>query len=192
MCSRSKKYCWKLDYQIFFSFRKYDWIEYEDGTVLGRKGQCEGKHFQKETLSTQLFGSILRTLTLFLGSVVSQSFWCCHKLVLPSIYPICLPVCLSIYLYIPVCPPDLTSIYPVLMPAPTFMPAFLPLCRSLLPSVLSSCLSFCPSVFPSISPICLPFCLFVCQHPCLSVCLFVYLPYLFSVPACLFVSLSCL
>ena len=29
------------------SERKYDWIEYEDGTRLGRKGQCASKDFSK-------------------------------------------------------------------------------------------------------------------------------------------------
>ena len=35
--------CWKL---IFVSDqnRKYDWIEYEDGRILGKKGQCASKN----------------------------------------------------------------------------------------------------------------------------------------------------
>ncbi len=186
MCSRSKKYCWKLDYQIFFSFRKYDWIEYEDGTVLGRKGQCEGKHFQKETLSTQLYGSNLRTLTLFLGSVVSQSFWCCHKLVLPSIYPICLSVCLSICIHLSVRQSYLPNIQSSWLPAyfhaclPTSLSVVASICPVLLPIFLSvslsfhqpnllAFLSFCVSTSLSLCmPVCLPSIPLLCT--CLSVC----------------------
>ena len=38
--------------------RRYDWIEYEDGTRLGRKGQCASKKKSRQIESVKLFSRI--------------------------------------------------------------------------------------------------------------------------------------